>query len=280
MLAAAPAIVRVEGRRWTPASGLVWSADGVILTANHAVEQDDIKIGLPGGKEDLPATLVGRDPATDLAVLRIQGGSLPTARLAVALPAVGELVLALGRPGQDVQASLGVVHALEGEWQTPAGARVESYLQPDLVMYPGFSGGPLVNAAGEVVGLNTSGLLRNAAVTLPEATLSRVAGELLAHGHMRRGYLGVGSQPVRLPAPEGLQGQETGLLISSVHPGSPAEKAGLMLGDTLVTLDGRPLRQMDDLLVFLNGDVVNKAVQVTVLRGGVLQTLSVVIGER
>jgi S1-C subfamily serine protease len=185
------------------------------------------------------------------------------------------------------------VHATGGEWQTPAGAQVETYLQPDLVMYPGFSGGPLVNAAGQVIGLNTSGLLRNTAVTLLEPVLTRVAGELLAHGHMRRGYLGVGSQPVRLPealaqssprqgaeAAGALQGQETGLLISSVQPGSPAERAGLMLGDTLVALDGRPIRQMDDLLVYLNGDVVGQAVQATVIRGGVIQSLNLVIGER
>ncbi len=288
--AVAPSIVRVEGRRWMPASGLAWSEDGVVLTANHVVERDDeIKVGLPGAAETLPAALIGRDPATDLAVLRLPAGSLPAVKMAVDLPGVGELVLALGRPGKDVQASLGVVHASGGEWQTPAGARVEAYLQPDLVMYPGFSGGPLVDAAGQVIGLNTSGLLRNTAVTLLAPVLSRVAGELLAHGHMRRGYLGVGSQPVRLPEAlaqrfsgewSALQGQETGLLISSVQPGSPAEKAGLMLGDTLVALDGQPMRQMDDLLVYLNGDVVGHAAQATVVRGGALQNFSLVIGEK
>jgi S1-C subfamily serine protease len=152
------------------------------------------------------------------------------------------------------------------------------------VMYPGFSGGPLVNAAGQVIGMNTSGLLRNATVTLLEPVLKRVVGELLAHGHMRRGYLGVGSQPVRLPEAlaqsSALQGQETGLLISSVQPGSPAEKAGLMLGDTLVALAGRPMGQMDDLLVYLNGDVVGQAVQATVVRGGAIQNLNLVVGER
>jgi len=291
----------------------------VILTANHVVKRDDeIRVGLPGVDEPLPAALAGRDPATDLAVLRLQAGSLTPApsgvprvlgattlgypdppsgtpkgeagkvgaavKMAVDLPGVGELVLALGRPGKDVQASLGVVHATGGEWQTPAGARVEAYLQPDLVMYPGFSGGPLVNAAGQVIGMNTSGLLRNATVTLLEPVLKRVVGELLAHGHMRRGYLGVGSQPVRLSEAlaqsSALQGQETGLLISSVQPGSPAEKAGLMLGDTLVALAGRPVCEMDDLLVYLNGDGVGQAVQATVVRGGAIQNLNLVIGER
>ena len=313
--AVGPSIVRVEGRRWTPGSGLVWSEDGIILTANHVVEQDDeIKVGLAGGDETLPAVLVGRDPATDLAVLRVQSSRLAAVKIASTAPAVGQLVLALGRPGRQVQSSLGVVHAVGGEWQTPAGAQVETYLQPDLVMYPGFSGGPLVNAAGEVIGLNTSGLLRSTAVTLLEGLLKRVTAELLAHGHVRRGYLGIGSQPVRLPealvpqvaeyyrtrqgqaltgqaptgqaptgqAPTGqtLTGQETGLLISSVQPGSPAEKAGLMLGDTLLALDNRPLRQMDDLLVYLNGDVVGRSVQVALVRGGAIQTVGLQIGER
>jgi S1-C subfamily serine protease len=288
--AVGPSIVRVEGRRWTPGSGLVWSEDGVILTANHVVERDDeIKIGLPGGNDSLAAVLVGRDPATDLAVLRVQSGRLPAVKMASTAPAVGQLVLALGRPGKNVQSSLGVVHAVGGEWQTPAGAQVEVYLQPDLVMYPGFSGGPLVTPAGEVIGLNTSGLLRNTAVTLLEPLLKRVAGELLAHGHIRRGYLGIGSQPVRLPEALGpllaayaslLQGQETGLLISSVQPGSPADKAGLMLGDTLVALDNRPLRQMDDLLVYLNGDVVGRSVEATLVRGGTILKVSLLIGEK
>ena len=293
-----PSIVRVEGRRWTPGSGLAWAEEGqpwqgVILTANHVVERDDeIKVSLPGTDEPLPAVLVGRDPATDLAVLRVERGQasgLPPVKLAGAAPAVGQLVLALGRPGKNIQSSLGVVHAVGGEWQTPAGAQVEAYLQPDLVMYPGFSGGPLASAAGEVIGLNTSGLLRNTAVTLLAPVLTRVANELLAHGHIRRGYLGIGSQPVRLP--EGLlpqlaayagmlQGQETGLLISSVQPGSPSEKAGLMLGDTLVGLDNHPLRQMDDLLVYLNGDVVGRSVQAVIVRGGAIQTVNLSIGER
>jgi S1-C subfamily serine protease len=288
--AVGPSIVRVEGRRWTPGSGLVWSGDGVILTANHVVERDDeIKVSLPGADETVPAALIGRDPATDLAVLRVQASGLTAVKMTVDLPSVGELVLALGRPGKNIQSSLGVIHAMGGEWQTPAGAKVEAYLEPDLVMYPGFSGGPLVNPAGEVIGLNTSGLLRNTAVTLLGPVLKRVVSELLAHGHIRRGYLGVGSQPVRLPEAvlpqlaaqsKALQGQETGLLISSVQPGSPAEKAGLMLGDTLVALDGLPMRQMDDLLVYLNGDVVGRSVQATILRGGAVQNLGVVIGER
>ena len=280
---AAPSIIRVEGRRWSHASGLAWLESGVIVTANHVVERDDeIKLGLPGAEGTVAATLVGRDEATDLAVLKVQGGSLVAVTLVEPESVkVGELVLALGRPGRSVQSSLGVVHAAGGEWRSPAGGRVESYLQPDLVMYPGFSGGPLVNVAGQV------GLLRNTAVTLTAPVLRRVVTELLAHGHMRRGYLGIGSQPVRLPeavgqqvAGDGQAPEETGLLISSVEAGSPADKAGLMLGDTLVAVDDRTLLQMDDLFAFLNGDVAGHSVMVTVLRGGSIQKLALVVGEK
>ena len=277
--AASAAVVRVEGRKWMGASGVVW-AQGVIVTANHVVERDEkIQVGLPDGGR-AAAVLAGRDPATDLAVLRVEASGL------AALPrsdssalSVGRLVLAVGRPGERLQASLGVLSAVEGPWRTPAGGQVEAYLQPDLVMYPGFSGGPLLDLAGGWIGLNTSGLVRNTAITLPAATLQRVVETLLAHGHMRRAFLGIGSQMVRLP--EGLvAGQETGLLISSVEPGSPAEKGGLFLGDTLLAVNDQPTRQMDDLLAFLNGDVAGQVVPVKVLRGGAVQTLSVTLGER
>ena len=279
--AASPAVVRVEGRKWMGASGVVWG-EGVVVTANHVVERDDkIMVGLPGGGT-AGASLAGRDPSTDLAVLRVEASGLAAlARSAPAGLGVGQLVLAVGRPGEKLQAALGVISTLEGPWRTPAGGQVDACLQPDLVMYPGFSGGPLLDAAGAWIGLNTSGLLRNAAITLPVTTLQRVVETLLAHGHMRRAFLGIGSQIVRLPESfAGQTGQETGLLISSVEPGSPAGKGGLFLGDTLLAINDQPIRSMDDLLVFLNGDVGGQTVAVKVLRGGALQTLSITLGER
>jgi S1-C subfamily serine protease len=281
--AASPAIVRVEARRRLPASGIVWSADGVIVTAHHVVEEDEgISVGLPGGPA-VPAELVGRDPTTDLAVLRAQATDLTPATWAgLDTLAVGHLVLALGRPGKTVQATLGIVSALsEGSWRTPAGGDVDRYLQTDLVMYPGFSGGPLVDVTGQVLGVNTSALLRGVSLALPTPTVGRVVETLLTHGRVRRGYLGVGAQPVRLPERLGQQlSQETGLLLVSVEPDSPAEQGGLTLGDTIVTLDGQPVRHLDDLLGLLSGDRVGKAVPVRILRGGQVQDLQVVVGER
>ncbi len=294
-------VVRVEARRRLPASGIIWSSDGVIVTAYHVVERDEnISVGLPNG-QSVPATLVGRDPTTDLAVLRAQvpttsgaqvpttsGAQVPTTSGAVpptwADPdnlRVGHLVLALGRPGRTAQATLGIVSALGESWRTPAGGRIDRYLQTDVVMYPGFSGGPLVDAAGQVLGLNTSALLRGISLTVPTPTLSEVVQTLLTHGRVRRGYLGVGAQPVRLPAGLGQQlGQETALLLVSVEPGSPADQGGLLLGDTIVALDGQPIRHMDDLLALLSSDRVGETMPVRIVRGGQVQELKVVVGER
>lgn len=280
--ATGPCVVRVEARRRLPASGIVWSPDGVIVTAHHVVERNDkVAVGLPDG-QTVPATLVGRDPTTDLAVLRTQTEGLTPAAWGEADDLrVGHLVLALGQPGRSVQATLGIVSALGDSWRTPAGGRLDRYLQTDVVMYPGFSGGPLVDAAGQVLGLNTSALLRGISLTVPVPTLRRVVETLLAHGRVRRGYLGVGAQPVRLPAVLGQQlGQETGLLLASVEPGGPAEEGGLLLGDTIISLDGQPVRHMDDLLALLSEDRVGAEVPVRIVRGGQVQELTVTIGER
>src|SRR5205807_230237 len=143
---------------------------------------------------------------------------------------VGHLVLALGRPGGKVLSTLGIVSAIGEGWRTRGGGDLDSYLQTDVVMYPGFSGGPLVDASGQVIGLNTSGM-RGANLTIPVTTVQRVVSALLAHGRVKHGYLGVGAQPVKLPAALAQQlGQETALLLASVEPDSPAEKGGLLLG--------------------------------------------------
>ncbi len=275
-------IVRVEARPRLPASGIVWSADGVIVTAHHVVEQEDnIAIGLPDGKTTT-AKLVGRDPTTDLAVLRAQSNNLTTRTWAdPAALKVGHIVLALGRPEQKIMATLGVVSALGDAWRTPAGGRLDRYLQTDVVMYPGFSGGPLVDANGQLIGLNTSALLRGISITVPVTTLRSVIETLLTKGRISRGYFGVGAQPVRLPEALAKQlGQETGLLAVSVESGGPAETAGLFMGDTLVALDGQPIRHLDDLLSALSSDRVGATVKARIVRGGQPRELSVVIGER
>ena len=278
---AGPAVVRVEGRRRMPASGIVWSKDGVIVTAHHVLERDDrLRVGF-GGEEKVDAQLVGRDPSTDLAVLKAdQKGLTPADWAELEGLKVGHLVLALGRPGRTVQATLGIVSALGTNWRTAAGGMVDRYLQTDVVMYPGFSGGALVDVEGKVLGLNTSAL-GGVSLTIPTSTVRRVAQALLTDGKVRRGYLGVGVQPVRLP--EGLVeklGQETGLILVSVEPGSPADKGGLTLGDSLLSLDGNPLRRLDELLDLLSHDLVGREVGLRILRAGEAREVKVKIGER
>lgn len=278
---AAPGVVRVEARRRLPASGIVWSADGLILTAHHVVQADKANIGLEGGTA-VSATLLGRDPSTDLALLRTETSNLaPLPLAATEEVAIGNIVLALARPGQTIQATLGIVSAWGHSWRTQGGGQIDQYLQTDVVMYPGFSGGALVNANGQLIGLNTSGFGQGVSLAIPTATLRRVAEALLAHGRIKRGYLGVSTQRVRLPeATQAELGQKSGLLIIAVEPDSPAAKGGLALGDTIVALDGEMVRKHEQLFALLSGDRVGKAVPVTILRGGKVETLSVTIGER
>ncbi len=280
--AAGQSVVRVDGRRRMPASGIVWSAEGIIVTAHHVVQRDeDIIIGLPGG-DDVRAALVGRAPTLDLAVLRAEpsGLTVPTWAQPDSLR-VGHIVLALGRPGRTVQATMGIVSALGEGWRTPPGGQIDRYLQTDVVMYPGFSGGPLVDALGQIAGLNSSALLRGISVTIPTPTVRRAVDALLEHGRLRQGYLGVASQPVRLPESLSAElGQETGLLLVSVEPGTPADRAGLVMGDTIVRFDGQPVRSLEDLFALLSADRIGREVPVRVVRGGSLHNLTVVPGER
>src|SRR5579859_6593368 len=278
--AASKGVVRVEARRRLPATGIVWSADGVIVTAHHVVEREDnLVVGLPNG-ETAEARFVGRDPSTDLAVLRTDAKGITA--LPQATPdtlRVGHLVLALGRPGADILSTLGIVSALGEAWRSRSGGQFDRYLQTDVAMYPGFSGGPLVDASGNVLGLNTSSM-GDVSLTIPTPTIQRVVQSLLTHGKVKHGYLGVGAQPVRLPdALKEKLGQETGLLLASVESGSPADKGGLLLGDTLVGMAGQPVRHMDDLSGLLNGDRVGTAVPVKIIRGGNIQEMTITIGE-
>jgi S1-C subfamily serine protease len=273
----APSVVRVDGRRF-PASGLAWSED-LVLTTAHAVERDaSLSVTMEG--DPLPATLVGRDPGTDLALLRVEGKLVPARTGDGEGLKVGHLVLALGRPGRTVRARLGVVSALGGEVRLPGGGRLERYLESDVDPRRGFSGGPLVGTGGEVLGVNTGALLRGTLVTVSTVTLRRVVEGILS-GRNQRGYLGIGSMPVRLPAHlVERAGAPTGLLVTAVEPGSPAETAGLSLGDVILSLDGVAVGDLSDLLAFLAEDRAGKVIAARVLRGGAVQELTVTVGVR
>ena len=275
--------VLVNARRRMPASGIAYAAD-LILTADHVVERDEeIGVLLPDNSQ-VAATVAGRDPGSDLALLRLEKAAAVPASLAPGEARVGQLALALGRPsGEGIEASLGVISAQGGPLRSGRGGLLEKYLRTDTIPFPGFSGGPLVDAGGLVLGLNTSGLAHGAALTIPAGLAWSVAETLAKHGHVRRGFLGVRSQPVALPPAQRQalgREQESGLLLVSVEPGSPAELGGLMVGDILVAVAGQPVADPDALLVSLSGAVVGQPTPVEVLRGGQPQTLTVTVGER
>jgi S1-C subfamily serine protease len=197
---------------------------------------------------------------------------------------VGQLVLALGRPNTSgMQASWGIVTAIAGPARTHRGGLLDEYIQTETTPYPGFSGGPLVNTEGEVLGLNTSGLTPGSSLAIPVKVAWRIADELAKHGSVKRGYLGVRTQPVEIPeaARTSLKReQKTGLLVLWLEENGPAQQGGLFIGDTLIGVADQPVSDPDDLFAALNSGTVGKSVAVEVLRGGRLETVSVTVGER
>lgn len=269
----AAGVVRVEGRKRMAATGMVWR-EGVIVTANHVLRRDEgVKVGLPGG-DVVAATVAGRDPHSDVAVLRVESNLAPVAQANTEGLRVGNLVLAIGRPTTNPQATIGIVSAIGTK-------RMEGLIQTDVIMYPGFSGGPLVDASGQVRGMNTSGFRHGASLAVATAAIDNIVDTLLSHGKMKQGYLGVGAQPVRLPADTAAElEQETGLLIASIEENSPAAQGGLLLGDIIVQLDGHPTPDLDTLLGLLTSNRIGQAVPVNIVRGGQMTEISVTIGER
>jgi S1-C subfamily serine protease len=281
--AAARSVVAIHARRRIPSSGIHWSP-GVVVTAHHTVRtEDDIRVTLADGAT-ARATLAGRDPGTDIAVLRLDephptvADRAPTAGLAA-----GRMVLAVGRPGREATAAFGVVSAVGEAWRTWGGGEIDRFVRLDLAIYDGFSGGPLVDVAGRVLGLNTTGLARGLALTIPAATVDRVTEQLLARGHVRRGYLGLAMQPVRLPAAlaraTGAE-QAVGLLVVSVESGSPADQAGIYLGDVILSFAGVPVTDPRDVLAHLGPERVGQPVAVDLVRAGRRETVTVTVGER
>jgi S1-C subfamily serine protease len=276
---AAPAVVAVHARRRLPSTGIHWRP-GIVVTAEHTVRTaEDITVTMADGRS-LPAVLAGRDPGTDLAVLRVADAGSVVATLGDdAALKVGHMVLALG---YGPRASWGVISALGPRWRSWRGGDIDRLVRLDLVLYPGFSGGPLVDAAGRVVGLNTSGLARETRLALPVTMVTRVADELLQKGHVSRGYLGLGMQPVRLPEP--LRAQlglgDGALIVVMVEPSGPAARAGVLLGDVLVALDGGPVGDLEDVQARLGSDRVGAEISAVVLRGGVRTELRITVGEQ
>jgi len=277
-----PSVVQVNGRRRRAASGIVYAA-GRVLTASHVVErEEDLSVSTHDGRS-MEARFLGRDPSTDLAVLEVAGLDGPVAEPAAGGARGGQISLAVARPSREgVRASSGIVSAVGGPLRTGRGTMLERYVQTDATPYPGFSGGPLVDTGGAVIGVTTLGLARGVVLAVPSETAWRVAGTLEERGTIKRGYLGILSQPVRLPSAQraGLGDQRGGLLVVGVEDGSPADRGGALVGDILVSLDAAPIADTDELQALLTGDRAGREVPVGVVRGGELQTLRVTVGER
>lgn len=278
------AVVAVNARERMPSSGVHWR-QGVVVTAAHTVRRDEeVTVTRPDGRA-LPAVVAGRDASTDLAVLKIDGTGVDVAEIGdAATLKVGHMVLAIGRLGErGPSASLGVISALGGAWRTWRGGLIDQLVRPDLTLYPGFSGGPLVYAQGRVAGINTSGLSRSVGLTIPASTVHRVIDALLEKGRIARGYLGLGMQPVRLPG--ALKSalklpSDSGVIVITIEPGGPADKAGILIGDVLVAFDGTPIRDTDDVQAVLGPERVGQTVRASAIRGGTLTELAITVGER
>ncbi|HLV98293.1 MAG TPA: trypsin-like peptidase domain-containing protein [Ktedonobacterales bacterium] len=286
---AARSIVTIAARPRQTATGILWRAETetIVLTADHVIErEDEITVTLPD-KREVKAQLIGRDPSTDLAALRLPGIDLGTENVPAETSEnlrVGHLVLAIGRPSSDgPRVSFGAVSSIDGPRRSWQGSELEGVIYPDVTLYPGFSGGPLVNLAGQVVGLNSSQLTRQNSSALPVVTLRRVANALVTHGRVQRGYLGVGTQQAALPAALAQKAgvtQQAALLIVTVEPGSPAEKAGLLIGDLLISLGGQPTTDGVTLRAQLGADRLGQPLAAKILRGGEPRDLSIIVAER
>jgi len=272
-------IVAVHGGGRSSSSGIHWRS-GVIVTAEEVLELDeDIKITLPGGRV-VEASLAGRDPSTDVAVLRFQPDGLPAASTADAAPLrPGHVVLAVGNHEGGPVASLGIVATVGGPWHSLRGGTIDNLIRVDLVLSPATEGGALIDAQGRVVGMAVLGPRRRV-LAIPTSTIDRVVDQLLAKGHVFRGYLGAGLQPLRRGRHTQPAGGGRGVLVVSIDPDGPAARAGLLVGDIVMTWNTKPIDRVRDVMHLLGADSVGASVDLQLLRGGAPMALKVVLGER
>lgn len=279
----ARAVVTVHARPRLPSSGVHWR-DGFVVTTDGTIRRTEgITVTLPDGRS-VSASLAGRDPGTDLAVLKIPAGLLPVAEVASGSLTPGHLVLALGRLDESgPRSSFGAVSSVGGSWRSWKGGEIDARLQSDLTIYPGLGGGPLVDVAGKVHGINSGGLSRGLATTIPAKTVERVLSALLTKGYVARGYLGAALQPVRFSEVArkriGLN-DSGGLVVLEVDPEGPASVGGLLLGDVVVAANGQLVEGSEDLLRLLKPDMVGRTIKLDLVRGGVKTSAELLVGER
>jgi S1-C subfamily serine protease len=280
---AAQSIVSVHARPRFDSSGVHWSPE-IVVTADHALRRDEgIRVTAPDGSK-LEADLVGRDPGTDLAVLRVKGLAIPVASQDEN-PATtpGNIVLAIGRSKDSAVAAFGVISNISGPSQTWRGGRLDQVVRLDLSLHPAGAGGAVVGASGMLLGIATPALSRVSVFAIPLSTVTRVTDNLLAHGRVPRGYLGVGLQPIAIP--EHLRSKlnlanSVGLIAISVENEGPAGQAGMSIGDVLLELGGRAMQRTENVQEVLSSESVGKKVVARILRGGNPVELEITIAER
>jgi S1-C subfamily serine protease len=280
--AAAVSVVAVHARARFNSSGVHWSP-GIVVTAEHTVRADDKVFVTTGTGEKLAAEVAGRDPGTDLAVLRVKDLSVPTAaRVEDGAYRPGHLVLAVGRNNQGANAAMGVIGSIAGPAQTWRGGKLDEVIRLDLSLHPVASGAAIVDASGKLIGIGTPVLSMAAVFAIPHRTVERVVGTLVAHGRVPQGYLGAGLQPIALPdhliKSLGLAAS-AGLMTVSVDPEAPAGKAGLLIGDVILELGGQPVARPESVRPLL-ADAVGKTLSARVLRGGKIENLEIHVVER
>ena len=276
---AGDSVVEVRGRRRTSSSGVAWPGDGLVVTALHTVEDEEgIEIRTARG-ESFPAEVAGRDPSTGIALLRAKETTFAipawsdTAKLEP-----GEVLVLVATSSHGRRVSMTTASVVSGEWTTDQGGRIDRYVETDARLFPGFSGSLLLAVDGSALALNTAGLRRRTPLAIPVETLRHVVEKLLEHGEVRRGFLGITTYPIRLP--DSVKSQRAGLLVLSVQEGSPAGKAGLFLGDVLLSVDGRSVDSPASLFSLLGEERIGKALDARILRTWKEESVSVVVGSR
>ena len=271
--------VHSGGRR--PASGIHWRS-GIVVTAEEVLERDEnIKLALPGGRL-VEASLAGRDPTTDVAVLRFKPDGLPVAATTNAAVRAGETVLAVGNYDGSPLAALGIVALAGGHWHSARGGTIDNFIRLDLALSPIGEGGALVGAQAQVVAMTVLGP-RHRAIAIPASTIDRAVDQLLARGQVFRGYLGAGLRPIgRERASGGAPGsaEGRGVLVVSIDPDGPSRRAGLLLGDIVTTWNGKPIERVREVMHLLGPESVGTTVDLNLTRGGAPAALKIVIGER
>jgi S1-C subfamily serine protease len=280
---ASTSVVTVHGRPRLPSSGVVWRP-GLILTADAALRRDeDLRVTLPSG-ETVPATLKGRDAATDLALLACETGSATAANFSPGQVKPGQIILTIGRTKDTGPiATMGIVSGVAGEWQTWRGGKLDQFVRLDVSIYPTSAGGAIADTEGNIFGIVSAGLSRSSVLAITTSTINRVAEALSTKGHLARGYLGIGLQSVAIP--QALKqklniAQDTGIMALNVEENGPAALGGMLIGDVVLSLGEHAIESAEALHAALDPASVGKQLAVKVLRGGTLQQLTVTVAER